>query len=87
MATAGQRPGAAWYNAGNSWFEAGEIGRSIACFRQAGIYRPFDPLVRDNLEAARALCVDVVEETENTSLSVWPLRWLRALLATASPST
>lgn len=80
VARSGERPGVAWHNAGNAWFNAGEIGRSIACYRQAEVYRPFDDTVRQNLKAARALAVDVVDADRTRSRFVWPVRWLRAVL-------
>jgi hypothetical protein len=80
VARAGERPGAAWLNVGNAWFEAGEIGRSIAGYRQAEVYRPFDDRIDRNLAAVRALAVDVVEGDRSRSAWLWPVRWLRAVL-------
>ena len=54
------RPGLAWYNAGNAWFEGGELGRSIAAYKQARIYRPFDEKVSRNLDMAQRLTIDRV---------------------------
>lgn len=76
-AAAGQRPGEAWYNAGNAWFQTGALGRSIAAYRQARIYRPFDPMLTDNLNAARALSLNDVPVD---SATWFPLLWLKALL-------
>jgi hypothetical protein len=83
-ARARQHPGKAWFNAGNAWFQAGEIGRSIACQRQAEVYRPFDQTVRDNLNAARALAVDVVTGRKRSWWTRWPARWLTAALVPLS---
>lgn len=80
LARSGFRPGPSWSNAGNAWFEAGEVGRAIASYRQAQIYRPFDQSVRDNLAAVRALSTDVVEPAGRPSLLAWPKRWLTAVL-------
>ncbi|MEX0322441.1 MAG: hypothetical protein AB3N63_09810 [Puniceicoccaceae bacterium] len=79
-AEAGQRPGAAYYNAGNAWFEAGMIGRSIACYRMARIYRPFDEKLSANLRAVRALALDVVQDAGSSSWLYFPVRWLSAVL-------
>jgi hypothetical protein len=79
-AEAGDRPGSAWYNAGNAWFEAGMIGRSIACYRMARIYRPFDDKLSANLKAARALAMDVIQDSGSSSWLYWPVRWLSAVL-------
>ena len=54
------RPGEAWNNAGNAWFQSGAIGRSIAAYREARKYRPFDSKITDNLTAARALTLNDV---------------------------
>ncbi|WP_044253023.1 BatD family protein [Rhodopirellula sp. SWK7] len=79
-ATSEHRPGASWFNAGNAWFQSGELGRAIACYRQAQIYSPFDQQIRENLRAARALTVDVLEEPRSLSLSALPLRWICAAI-------
>jgi hypothetical protein len=79
-AEAGIRPGAAWYNAGNAWFQAGKVGRAIASYRMARIYRPFDMEIQSNLKATRALAMDVVEGTRSSSWLYWPVRWLCAVL-------
>ena len=68
------------YNAGNAWFFSGEIGRAIASYKQARIYRPFDPLIRENLKSTRALAVDVVDSLDRPAWSSWPLRWVALIL-------
>lgn len=78
VAEAGERPGVAWYNAGNAWFQTGALGRSIAAYREAQIFRPFDKLIRENLSAARQLTL-----TDAPPLRVGlflPAMWLKALL-------
>lgn len=77
------REGFAWYNAGNAWFKSGEIGRAIACYRQARIFRPFDRAVNENLKAARALNVDAVEQDTLLPIRSWPARWICAALVLA----
>ena len=77
--TTDNQPGDSWYNAGNAWFQAGELGRSIACYRQARIYLPFHAELRDNLKAARALTVDVVEHQRGVRFESWPVRWIAAM--------
>ena len=78
-AETGERPGTAWYNAGNAWFQTGALGRSIAAYRQAQIYRPFDAELVDNLSAARALALSDVPD-ESAAWLQWPTVWLKALL-------
>ena len=82
VAESGERPGVAWYNAGNAWFKTGALGRSIAAYRQARLYRPFDSLVRDNLLAARALALNELPGESRYWLS-WPAVWLKAALVIA----
>ncbi|WP_404310433.1 hypothetical protein [Neorhodopirellula lusitana] len=74
------RRGVAWYNAGNAWFQTGELGQAIACYRQAKIYLPFDDELTNNLSAARALTVDVVETQSGLQIRTWPVRWIAAVL-------
>jgi len=75
----GLRPGLAWYNAGNAWFKAGEVGRAIASYRQAQSFRPLDERLAESLTAARALRVDSLPEAEGNR--PWPLRWRKALFS------
>ena len=82
-ATKEHRRGAAWYNAGNAWFKSGRLGRAIACYRQARIFRPFDREVNENLEAARALNVDALEQESMPPMGAWPARWIHAALVLA----
>ncbi len=82
-ATEGNRQGSAWYNAGNAWFKSGEVGRAIACYRQARIFRPFDRVVNENLKAARALNVDALDEPNLLPIRSWPARWVYAALVIA----
>ncbi len=44
---------AIYFNAGNAWFKAGQIGRAIYSYRRAEELAPRDPDVRANLEIAR----------------------------------
>ncbi|MGB6221933.1 hypothetical protein [Haloferula sp.] len=76
--------GQAWLNAGNAWFQSGEIGRAIAAYRQAEVYRPFDQTLQENLTATRALAVDRVEDHQSSPWLQWPMRWVAALLIPVS---
>jgi len=78
-AESGERPGMAWYNAGNAWFQTGALGRSIAAYRQARHFRPFDSMLAENLGAARALAVNDVPE-QSAWWQQWPTVWLKAAL-------
>jgi uncharacterized protein YgiM (DUF1202 family) len=68
----------AFYNAGNAWFQANKLGRSIAAYRNAARIRPFDQALLDNLAAARALALNKVPEGR-TSLQRTPSSWLRVV--------
>lgn len=78
-AEGGERPGMAWYNAGNAWFQTGALGRSIAAYRQARIFRPFDSMLVENLGAARALALNDVPKLSSW-WQQWPIVWLKATL-------
>jgi hypothetical protein len=78
-AESGERPGVAWYNAGNAWFQTGALGRSIAAYRQARLFRPFDSMLAENLGAARALALNDVPE-QSAWWQQWPAVWLKAVL-------
>lgn len=68
----------ALYNAGNAWFQADEIGRSIAAYRTAQTLRPFDRDISQALMTARSMSLNSV-----TSKSTWwrlmPTLWIKAL--------
>ena len=71
----GVRPGASWYNAGNAWFQAGEVGRSIANYKQSLSRRPFDARVSSSLQAARGLRIDrFAEKVSEPVISPWGMR-------------
>jgi len=50
---AGQVSPATYFNAGNAWFKAGQLGRAIYDYRRAEQLAPRDPDIRANLEIAR----------------------------------
>jgi tetratricopeptide (TPR) repeat protein len=45
---------ALYFNLGNAWLKAGQIGRAICAYRQAEALSPRDPDVRANLQIARS---------------------------------
>ena len=49
----GQISPALYFNLGNAWFKAGQIGRAIAAYRRAEQLAPRDPDVRANIQFAR----------------------------------
>jgi len=42
-----------YYNLGNAWFKAGQLGRAVAAYRRAQELAPRDPNIRFNLDFAR----------------------------------
>lgn len=75
-ALTGLHVGEAWTNAGNAWFQSGAIGRSIADYRKARDFRPFDESLVKSLAAARALVGTEVP----AKLPIWkwfPPLWLK----------
>ena len=51
---AGHVSPAIYFNAGDAWFKAGQVGRAIYDYRRAEQLAPRDPDIRANLEIARA---------------------------------
>lgn len=50
----GFESGSVYYNQGNAWMQAGQTGRAIAAYRQAGRTLPRDPYLAANLRQAFA---------------------------------
>jgi len=57
---AGLESGDLYFNLGNAWFRAGELGPAILAWERAARLLPGDPDVRANLDLARSLTVDDV---------------------------
>ena len=53
MVQTGQASAAVYYNLGNAFFKAGQIGRAIAAYNAAEKIKPRDPDLRANLQFAR----------------------------------
>jgi len=53
LIAAGHTSATVYYNLGNAWFKAGQLGRSIAAYRNAQELSPRDPNIRFNLDFAR----------------------------------
>ncbi len=69
----GQTSAAVFFNLGNAWFKAGQVGRAIAAYHQAEQITPRDPDVQANLQFAR-------NQVQGLTLTVpaWK-RWLAKL--------
>ena len=66
----GRASAALYFNLGNAWFKAGQIGRAIAVYHQAEQLTPRDPDLRANLQFAR-------NQIQGPTLA--SSRWQRAL--------
>lgn len=83
IAQSGIRNGRLFYNTGNAWFKAGDLGRAILWYERAKRLIPRDPDLRFNLEHARTLVKDKTEEKVSLGdvLFFWqgliPLKWLQ----------
>jgi tetratricopeptide (TPR) repeat protein len=53
LVAAGHTSATMYYNLGNAWFKAGQLGRSVAAYRRAQQLSPRDPNIRFNLDFAR----------------------------------
>jgi tetratricopeptide (TPR) repeat protein len=53
MTQAGPVSAAVYFNLGNAWYKAGQVGRAICAWRRAAELAPRDPDVRANLQFAR----------------------------------
>ena len=60
--------GRLYYNIGNSWFQAEDLGRAILNYRKAMQYMPNDPNLRQNLEYARNKRLDNISEPQKTKV-------------------
>lgn len=54
LATNGVVTASVWFNQGNAWFQAGRIGKAVACYRAAQRIAPRDADVAANLNLARS---------------------------------
>ena len=60
--------GRLYYNIGNAWFQAEDLGRAILNYRKAMQYIPNDPNLRQNLEYARNKRLDNIAEPQKTKV-------------------
>src|SRR2546425_171753 len=51
----GYQNGAVYYNIGNAYMRAGDVGQAIAAYRKAKPFRPRDPYLDANLRQALSL--------------------------------
>jgi len=65
LADAGVVDGLLYYNLGNAYFKAGDLGRAILNYRRAGRLLPRDPDIASNLQLARAQTQDRLEGGES----------------------
>jgi len=68
IAQGGIENGRLYYNIGNAWFQAEDVGRAILNYRKALQYIPNDPNLRQNLEYARNKRLDSIEVPQKTKV-------------------
>ena len=71
VAAAGLRSKELYYNLGNAYFKTGETARAILNYERALKLDPSDPDVRYNLEFARNLTQDRIDEVPEFILKTW----------------
>lgn len=69
------RNGALYYNLGNTYFLAGDLGRAIANYLRAKEYIPADPQLREALHTARLRQIDEFPQEAPTRLRQAILFW------------
>lgn len=69
----GIKSGTVYYNLGNAYFRAGDLGRAILNYRRAQRLMPRDVELRENLDYARTLAID---EAKKTVVPTFHGRWL-----------
>jgi tetratricopeptide (TPR) repeat protein len=60
--------GKLFYNMGNIYFHIKDIGRAILNYRRAQQYIPNDPNLKQNLDYARSIRMDRIEEKQKTQI-------------------
>ncbi len=68
IAAAGVVNGQLEYNLGNCYLQAGDVGRAILHYRRAQRLTPGDPLLSENLRAARSRCLTSIRPTRRSAL-------------------
>ncbi len=72
----GVADGTLYYNLGNAYFKAGDLGRAILNYRRAQLLLPRDPDVSANLQLARAQTSDLLEAEDGGVLVAFVRRVL-----------
>lgn len=71
----GLRNGSLFYNVGNSWFMAGDVGRAILNYRRAEIFIPNNADLEHNLKAALEMRTDLIPSKEPHPLAARLMGW------------
>lgn len=67
--------GSLYYNIGNAYFRAGDLGRAILNYRRATRYTPNDPNLLQNLSYARSRLKSRIDDTQQTRMLKTLLFW------------
>lgn len=71
----GVRNGKLYYNIGNAYFRAEDVGRAILYYRKAVQFDPNDANIQQNLQVARSRRKDALEESSETKFRRTLLFW------------
>ena len=71
----GLRNGYLFYNVGNSWFMAGDVGQAILNYRRAELLIPGNADLKHNLKAALEMRTDLIPPKEPPPLAAKLLGW------------
>jgi len=71
----GLRNGYLFYDVGNSWFMAGDVGRALLNYRRAELFMPNNADLKHNLETALEMRTDLIPPKEPHPLAVRLLGW------------
>lgn len=87
LAKSGVANGKLFYNLGNAWFKAGDVGRAILWYERAQKYIPRDPDLAFNLNYARSFVTDeggVIESPVYRVLFFWNHMFSRGAIVWAA---
>ena len=74
----GYSDAALYFNLGNAYLESGDLGRAILHYLRARELSPRDPDIRDNLELARSMTLDIIAAERGSlieSVSYFGRQW------------
>lgn len=67
----GQTSAEVYYNLGNAYYKLNKVAQSIFYYEKALQLKPADEDIQNNIEFARNMTIDDIEEVEQTGISHW----------------